>query len=181
MDNRNPFILRLTIAGVVGLLVTAVALSTVRSGAYYIGHPQYFTRKRIKNIETAIAQYRQKTHSLPRSLKQLLTLPDAQFPIEPDGTVRDYWNHAFVYSLQGNSYHLVSYGRDGKPEGIGLDCDLSNTNPDPPEAEPTFLQLLFHPLSQGMVVTSLICGALTFWSAPHLPDSGSSQVTVTVW
>jgi len=153
---------RLTMAGVMGLMVTAIALSTVRSGSHYIGVPQYVTRKQFQRIEAAIEKYRKKTHSLPRSLAQLKVLKDAPVNVENDGIIRDSWRRPFRYLLQGDRYRITSYGRDGKPGGVGLDCDLSNLNPKPPESVPTFTQLLFHPLSHLMVVTSFVSGALAF-------------------
>src|SRR5688500_14756199 len=105
MRNRTHGILRLTIAGVTGLIVAAIALSSgVSGGAYYVGMPQYFTGRRMEHIDKAIKLYQQKTKSLPRSLSQLKDLKDSPVYVGDDGTVRDYWGHPFIYSLQGNRY-----------------------------------------------------------------------------
>jgi hypothetical protein len=65
-----------------------------------------------------------------------------------------------VYTLRGNDYLIVSYGRDGKLGGVGLDCDLSNVNLRPAESQLPFLQVLFHPLAQGMVWMSILSGVM---------------------
>jgi len=57
---------------------------------------------------------------------------------------------------------LVSYGRDGKPGGIGLDEDISSTALKRVSAKLPFLQVIFHPSAQEMVGMSLLSGLLAF-------------------
>ena len=40
----------------------------------------------------------------------------------------DPWSHPYVYKspgATGNGFDLMSYGKDGKPGGEGLDADLA--------------------------------------------------------
>ena len=62
--------------------------------------------------------------------------------------------------LSTNTTTLVvtSYGRDGKPGGIGLDYDLTTENPDPKEARPTFQQFLHEMPTKGMILSCFVCG-----------------------
>jgi hypothetical protein len=53
-------------------------------------------------------------------------------------------------------------GRDGKPGGVGLDCDLSNLKEWPKEAVPTLGQVLGHPSTRGIIHPCLVCGVLAF-------------------
>jgi len=127
----------------------------------YIQCPQMFTRKKLIRVDQAIKEYHRVKGTLPHSLSQLSILPDAPISKEND-VIFDSWKHPFVYQVQNGSYILTSYGRDGKPGGIGLDCDLSNINPKPAAAELPFLQVIFDPLARGMVYTSIISGVFAF-------------------
>lgn len=153
MNRRTQTILRIAIALIVGLVVTGIALNAAknRSQVSYYGDAQGATRKELKWIAISIAQYRQQTHSLPRSLNQLDSIPD-----------RDPWGYPFDYVVQGSSYRVTSYGHDGKPGGVGFDCDISNVNPNPPEAALSYQQFLTDPWAKDMVWTCLTAGGLTF-------------------
>jgi hypothetical protein len=152
VDLQKRFWLRLAVSCLVGLFITGVGFSTVGSAANHIGLKQSMTQRRLSRLDKEVIEYRKRTSALPQSLSQ----------IDPElGDVRDGWRNPFVYSVQGQSHRLVSYGEDGKPGGIGLSCDLSNTNPEPPEARLPFLFLLWHPLSRGIVITAIISGMVT--------------------
>jgi general secretion pathway protein G len=41
----------------------------------------------------------------------------------------DPWGHPYQYQCpgtDGRNYDIISYGRDGKPGGVGFDADISN-------------------------------------------------------
>jgi hypothetical protein len=170
------------IAGVVSLLVAGVALLHVTGSAFYAQTPQSWTLGQIKAFDDEVQLFRKKHGKLPRSLRQLQTR-DTEIWFDQRGNVLDYWEHLLVYRVQGNRYQIISYGADGRPGGIGLNHDLTNAlaieyikasakaglgdgnshfSDIQPETHPTFLQLLFSPLSTGVIISSLICGALTF-------------------
>ena len=51
--------------------------------------------------------------------------PDSLDKCESHGYRRsDLWDNPFVYTSDGETWRLVSYGADGKPGGIGLDTDI---------------------------------------------------------
>jgi hypothetical protein len=81
----------------------------------------------------------------------------------------DGWGRPFVYSVQDGKPILLSYGRDGKPGGIGLDNDLSNEDLPPvndgslPEkVRPTFSQFFADPSARGVELNCLCSGLLAF-------------------
>jgi hypothetical protein len=113
--------------------------------------------------------YQQKHNALPRSLGQLRTtgqsLPfteDVVIVDEGKGVILDGWHRPFLCSSDGTNFLVTSYGRDGKPGGAGLDCDLTNKNRYPRESLPTFLQFVFDMEMGGIVGTCVVCGVLTF-------------------
>lgn len=95
---------------------------------------------------------------LPRLLSELRSLPGQT----EQGEVLDGWKHPFAYSVTGTNCTILSYGRDGKPGGFGLDCDLSNQGLRPPESLITLKQFLFEmPEVRGMIFASAMAGMLT--------------------
>ena len=74
----------------------------------------------------------------------------------------DGWDRPFLYSTDGEGFLVKSYGRDGKPGGIGLDCDLSTTAPRPEVSHPTLAQFLFDLPSEGIIWTCATAGVLVF-------------------
>lgn len=81
--------------------------------------------------------------------------------------VPDGWRRPLRFAVNGDSYVITSLGRDGKPGGVGLDCDLSNldlSNLDlnPRDATLPLSQIVFNPLARVMIIAMLVSGALTF-------------------
>jgi len=101
-----------------------------------------------------------KTGVLPRSPGQIRN-PD-NTPYADDGIIFDGWRRPLRFAVRGDSYVITSLGRDGKPGGVGLDCDLSNRDLHPRAATLPVSQIVFNPSLQGMVVAMLVSGALTF-------------------
>jgi type II secretion system protein G len=95
--------------------------------------PEELTRGSMVSVAQGIAHYRAGCHQLPtteQGLGALLTAPDrgpkcAEVPsVMFDKLPLDAWGHPFVYESDGNTFTLVSYGRDGKPGGEGTDADI---------------------------------------------------------
>lgn len=162
---------RMAIAGVVSLLVTGVALLQVMGSAPYAQTPQSLTLSQLEAFDDEVQLFRKKHGKLPRSLRQLQTR-NTDIWFDDGGNVLDYWEHPLVYRARDNRYQIISYGEDGRSGGVGLNHDLTNALADgdkkfhvweiQPKTRATFLQLLFSPLSRGVVISSLTCGALTF-------------------
>ena len=151
-------VLRLVIACFFGGIVTGIALSAGRREAEnsILEYPQQKTLHILPVIVQAVETYRQKNHSLPRSLNQLETgTGDGGYYQYLDG-----WGHPFVYIVQGTHYRVVSYGQDGTPGGTGWDADISSDNPHPPPPQMTFHNFFTNPYTQDMVKTAYISGAL---------------------
>jgi hypothetical protein len=82
-------------------------------------------------------------------------------PSEEDRYSLDGWERPYTFATDGTNCLITSLGRDGKPGGRGLDCDLSNKDRRPKAAFPTFHQFLFEmPSFGGMIMICLLCGGL---------------------
>lgn len=94
------------------------------------------------------------------------SLPPTLDDLPGDGVYTDSWNRPFHYKVNGNTFELISYGRDGVPGGVGYDADM--TPQSLPEAhKPTYLQFLTDPLAHAMIATCLLgglfAGAIVVW------------------
>jgi general secretion pathway protein G len=168
MNRYQRIGLRIAISTGVGILVAVIAMvvawrnvgdmSQVRS-------EQWATRQAIRDIEKVVQRYRGVKKPLPESLEELRG-PGGEFPVQfqrdKKGRPLDGWGRPFLYSVEGSEYVVTSLGRDGKPGGIGLDCDLSHLKEWPKEAVPTLGQVLVHPSTRGIFLTCLECGVLAF-------------------
>jgi len=131
----------------------------------------------MAHVEAAITAYQQASGTLPKTLGDI---PDLAAHVDDEGQPVDHWRRPLHYRVEGTRHRLVSYGRDGKPGGVGLDYDLSNADL-PREAEirwprvlprqsaPTFRQFLTDRggnASGGsggmMALMSLLSGATAF-------------------
>ncbi len=167
MNKYQQIGLRIAISTTVGILVAAIATVAawrdIRKMSF-VRPEQRATRQAILEIEDLVHAYRADTKALPKSLEQVRGASSLQVSFQWDekGWPLDGWGRPFLYSTDGTTYVITSLGRDSKPGGIGLDCDLSNTNEWPDEARPTFGQFLTHPMTEGSVRACLACGLLAF-------------------
>jgi hypothetical protein len=97
---------------------------------------------------------------LPESLTDLREFDASTLPFDDDGDIADAWERPLRYSVEEQDYLVVSYGRDGRAGGVGLDADLSNKTPDPKHALPTFRQFFTEMPSGGIVGTCAATGIL---------------------
>src|SRR5437667_8255990 len=134
------FLVSLAAGTVVALLATYVAWQN-NCGLPEMSKEQFVTGFELRRLEQAVGLYRQKFGAVPGSLAKLNDI-DLESPSDY-GQERDGWGHLFSYSAQGTNYLVTSFGRDGKPGGKGLDCDLTNHDPHPPDAALTLRQFLF--------------------------------------
>jgi hypothetical protein len=87
-------------------------------------------------------------------------------------------NHPFF-----NGLLVTSLGRDGQLGGRGPDADLTSKNPKPKESLPTFSQFLANERFHGMIVSSIVCGALAVFLSlltVRIPDLGKRGITILV-
>jgi hypothetical protein len=151
MSTRKRLIIRLVLAGAFGMGVALVPLYLVvgGNGSFYITYPQFNTRRQLKKTDVLLGDYRAKNGVYPP------TLDAAGLGFWHDG-----WGSDFKYSLPNGVPLVESLGRDGVRGGIGLDADLSNQHPSPPESVVPFPQKIFDPLARGTDIAALVCGVL---------------------
>jgi len=106
----------------------------------------------MEALQRDVDSYRNQFGTPPGSLLVLTNIPVA---------TNDAWGRPFLYSTQGTNYIIASYGRDGKLGGEGPDSDLSNRNPNPPEAALTFRQFLYDAPTDRMLLTCAVSGLMT--------------------
>jgi hypothetical protein len=171
---------RLIVSLAAGLLVlwiaTAVSFQQYRASAEYLF--QRYTLRYLLNTEDAVETYRREHHALPKTLGDLS--PISGVARDASRGPVDRWFHPLHYQIEGDRYQIVSYGRDGKPGGIGLDFDLSGDQVTkdrrnstiifrlPPQSRATFWQFLTaNGLQWGgsggmMALTDVLTGLVAF-------------------
>ena len=157
MSSKPPIVLRLLIASTIGLVVSAIAIVVAWQNEHsvLIAKRQLRTRWALGSAGEAIRAHQRTTGSLPRSLDQVRDV--SGLPLV------DGWDRPFLYSTDGGGFLLSSYGRDGKPGGIGLDCDLSTRDPWLKESHATLAQFLFELPSEGIIWACAASGILVFF------------------
>ena len=161
--SSRQWVARIGIAVLVGVAVTATAILAAwqrYAPTRPLNDEQFFTRVDLDWMRNALGMYLRDNGTLP------LTLPDPKkvnsMVLRTDGnsSVVDAWGHDLIYQHDGNHFVVTSLGRDGKPGGVGLDCDLSTTAPWPPGAHPTLRQFFFDLPTGGIVVSCVFGGVL---------------------
>ena len=151
---------RLILALGAGIIVTGLCfdLTVVGMGAGYVTRPQDRTRYKLKELNELAQKYRRQKGHWPASIADM----DYDWVDTPrqDREIRDGWRRPIIYERRGSSYRAVSYGADGKPGGVSLNCDLSSDDLNPPEAKVPPLEILLDPSLGLMKEVALICGAL---------------------
>lgn len=148
------------VAFLVGSIVSGMCLYTAWQNirpAPLLSREQYITCRAIEEIRASINDYT-KSNAVPKTLDEL---PDAQkwrwqFPLE------DGWGRPLIYTVNGTNWLVTSYGRDAKPGGIGLDCDLTSSSLRPKESLPTLHQFVFDLPTSGAIWGCFICGLAAF-------------------
>ncbi|QDU02644.1 Bacterial type II secretion system protein G [Gimesia chilikensis] len=108
-----------------GFLVFAtlfVAAWVNHRGDYNFSSNQRFSRFMLGHAASMIREYQKTQGSLPEKLTDLPQVRESKGSLEE--VLMDGWDRPLQYHPQETSYELFSFGRDGKPGGIGLDADL---------------------------------------------------------
>lgn len=161
---QKNFPLRFFIAGCVWLVISGLSLYVAWQQANHsiAWDRQWETRHQLENMGKAIIAFQEKFHSSPTNFEQLHGMTNEVPEMEmwfPEGFT-DGWQHPFIFQNTGTNSLIVSYGADGKPGGIGIDCDLTSDNPRPKESSPTFTQFWGNKECEDMIDWSFICGGL---------------------
>ena len=139
--------LRLLAAISLGAAVLSISLCRLSDTAVSEGArpQQWLTQYFLEEIRTDLTKYETKFGSPPKSLRELLTLSNALENVNSaaQGQPSDGWKRPFLFTNVGSKLIALSYGRDGKPGGKGLDFDLTTTNIFDAQGHPTFSQFLY--------------------------------------
>ncbi len=129
---------------------------------YYLRHgtEQYRTRRDLNRLGNEIEEYRQIRGKLPEKLQDLEIVDEGVFPKNEAGQAIDIWNNPYQYEVKDGNYQLFSFGRDGKPGGVGLDADQYAGQTRLPF--PTLAQFTALPDTFGTFVTCLLTGLIVF-------------------
>lgn len=138
----------------------------------------YWTTQSLREVNESIAQNMKETHAPPKDLHEIASsLRSRKFinsgrNMTRNGWPIDGWGRPLYYAVQGTSYTLVSYGRNGKRGGTGFDRDSDSSRPlyvdqadlnrllSAPAPMPTLHQFLFELPSGGMVLSCVLTGIL---------------------
>jgi general secretion pathway protein G len=168
MNKHQRIGIRIATSASVGILVAAIATivawRNIRA-MWEVRPEQRATRQAIFEIEDLVHAYYASTAALPKSLEEVRGASSLQVSFQWDekGRPLDGWGHPFLYSTADTKYVITSLGRDAKPGGLGLDCDLSNLTTWPSaDALLTFGQFLTHPVTRPSIWVCAVCGLVAF-------------------
>jgi len=146
---------RLILASIAGLIIFTIGFNAAwESTKGQAATTQRQARRYLNMVNSAIQTYRKEHGKWPTSLKNIYD--DTNFPAS------DIWGHPYAYHLKENSYTLMSYGRDGKPGGVGLDSDISINDSHPINNEISLRQLITIPWAVNAIKGCALAGFLTF-------------------
>ncbi len=121
----------LVVLGILGTIITVLA-------------PRIFGNRQKANVKVVKLQMSKLSASLeefysdcdqyPESLDQLLTAPGSDVCeswgptsyVKSEKELKDPWKTPYVYTNDGGSYTILSYGKDKQPDGEGFDADISS-------------------------------------------------------
>lgn len=145
----------------------------------YVCRRQDQTRLILRILRGDIATFRKQNNALPRVLTDI---PDFdRFGAVAGGPPVDAWNNLIDYSRAGESYELISYGRDRQPGGVGLDADLFDDDRNREQTQVTFAQFFtetdMSEVARGRLeIAGLIAGAMvSFMTFRSLREIDTSQ------
>jgi hypothetical protein len=148
---------RIGIAFLVGatLAATAILAAWREFAQSNLINRQVFVRGDLERMRNVLETYLNDNGTLPPKLPEPSEAKWVVFRTDGNDSAVDGWGHPLIYEHDGNSFNVITLGRDGKPGGAGLDCDLSTTAPQPPGSFPTLEQFVCE-MSTGEIIAS--CG-----------------------
>jgi hypothetical protein len=151
--------------------LAALAVGSVVAGtAYYCAYAnmrdafsyrwdELATRHELDLLQKAVEERRRATGRLPADLAALKAGEgERPFRVDPQGRVVDVWERPYQYRVEGDTFALSSFGKDGQPGGEGLNADIHPTSTGRPLELPTFRQFAFELPTEGVQVTCLLAG-----------------------
>ncbi|MCA9015891.1 MAG: type II secretion system protein GspG [Planctomycetaceae bacterium] len=145
---------------------------------------QDFTRLYgLRKLQVQIVDYHETHGALPDDLAEI---PNAVATLnQPGEPLLDSWGNPFQYRRTGDDYELFSWGRDGKPGGVGLDADLYHDGRNHELSLPTFSQFFLtndesEVARDGFLIAGLMAGILVaFITLLSLRDTEKSEEKMT--
>jgi general secretion pathway protein G len=90
------------------------------------------TNIRISNLGNDLQGYYSDCGKYPAALDGLLAKDDCAnwgpVPYAKKGDLNDAWGRPMVYESKGQTFTIISLGRDGQEGGEGFDADISSDN-----------------------------------------------------
>ncbi len=168
MKNLSLFAVRILISLAAGCLVAVIACLVAWLPMRWMpsfGPKVQSTLHTFSAIESMLMQHQQGMNALPRSLAELRRIAPTYDELhwDQDSHPLDAWGRPILYSVEGGQFTLSSFGRDGKPGGVGLDADLVRPDADPEEFMIPFHQFVLHEPARGVVATCVVCGIVVFF------------------
>jgi general secretion pathway protein G len=124
----------LVVLAIIGLVA---ALATPQVLRYLASAKVSTTQAQLKNIGSALELYYLDAGAYPSTetgLQALISAPVGASAwngpyLKTGGALRDSWGNDFKYDLgaENGLVTITSFGRDGKPQGEGVDADLQYT------------------------------------------------------
>lgn len=97
------------------------------------------TKTQIKQLSVVLDDFRRVCGFYPttdQGLDSLVHAPSGRpcKNYDPEGFIKqvpnDAWHNPFMYTSDGNTYEIKSFGADGKEGGSGVDKDISSNDTD---------------------------------------------------
>ncbi len=161
---------RLLVSAVVGMAMagTAYLCAWCTIGAAFGQGGHLAAQIFLRTIRTGVEAYKKEHGRYPEKLADLKTDLLDQLRPPDSGDILDPWNNPYQYTVDGNSYTLRSFGRDGKRGGEGLDQDTDvrdlprNNQGYVPLPAPTLWQFTFDCKTGGVMVACALGGVCAF-------------------
>jgi hypothetical protein len=150
IKRNRDLLLRLLAALAVGLAIASTAYLCAfyeLRWSFWHASLEGYAWSKVRLAAREIEEYRKEKGRLPANLEELRK-----------GGWNDVWDRPLHYEVEGDSYKLYSYGRDGVPGGEGPDADIFADRP--PEA-PTIYQFTSEMPSEGVQCSCILAGVCT--------------------
>ncbi|HTN04960.1 MAG TPA: type II secretion system protein GspG, partial [Planctomycetaceae bacterium] len=146
---------RVFVSVLVGIVMTAVPLVSgwisIRKEAKGAGGTDRLWYD-LMSLNHALKQFQTHHERVPESIDELKVDRENESYIP----LVDPWDRPYWLERKGDTCRIGSYGRDGRPGGVGLDAERSTDNQFPAESQLTLRQYLFEINSSDV----WLCGAL---------------------
>ncbi len=171
-DRAGTLVRRLLVCTAVGIamavMVYLCACDSLRHAPGY--RPEVSEEFRfLRYLKSALDDRRKQNGNYPEKLADLKAAHPRH--LDEKGQVVDSWGNPYMYQSDGNTYTLISFGRDGKRGGDGMDQDIDarvvrSSEEDffefPDVGVPTLRQFVYEFGTGGVPLASALAGICAF-------------------